>query len=145
MKYNDYPLMGENLVRVLSEEYANSFKVGTQQSCKVSVQEQKSKLNELYTYIYAQNQNVIRLKKENRNFNPKFDMQNHLNMLCDMGADCVGDMGHGRKHCLNDYYRCEVEIFKVLMFLLLLDNLNYNKASLSQILNEQMGVFEQII
>ena len=51
MKYNDYPLMGENLVRVLSEEYANSFKVGTQQSCKVSVQEQKSKLNELYTYI----------------------------------------------------------------------------------------------
>lgn len=145
MKYNDYPLIEEDLVKVLNVEYANTFKVKDQQMCKVGLLEQKSKLNDLYTYISAQKENLIRLMRSEKRFVPKYDIDNHLKLLNSMGVMGVGKLNYSSRSCFGDYLKCEVEILKLLMYLILLDNLNYNKIFLTQILDEQLDIFAQIV
>lgn len=145
MMYNDYPIPTEKLVNVLEVQYANMLKVKTQTVGRVGLLEQKSKLNELYVYINAQKMYLQQLEKQNKNFKLKYSVDNHLKMLSSMGVENTFALNVGAKSCLADYFKCEAEILKLLFFLVVLDNLNYNRTFLTQIMNEQLEIFTQIV
>lgn len=145
MVYNDYPIPEDKLINVLSSEYAKSFKAKTQMVGSVGLLEQKSKLNELYVYINAQKQYLMQIQKQNKSFKLKYDVDNHLKLLDNMGVQSTTVLNFNTKSCFVDYFKCEAEILKLLMFLLLLDNLNYNRAFLTQIMSEQLEIFSQIV
>ncbi len=145
MFYNDYPIPTEKLINVLSKEYENRNKVTASSVGRVGILEQKSKLNELYVYISAQKKYLTHIQKLSKNFSPCVNVDNHLKLLNTMGVECMSVFNSNPKSCMADYFKCEAEILKLLTFLILLDNLNYNRAFLSQIMNEQLQVFSQIV
>lgn len=145
MKYNDYPVLEDKLINLLSAKYANAVKVESQSVGKVGFLEQKSKLNELYVYINAQKQYLQNLEKQNKKLKFKFDVDNHLKMLSAMGVESAFVLGVNTRSCLGDYFKCEAEILKLLFYLVVLDNLSYNRTFLTQIMNEQLEIFTQIV
>lgn len=146
MKYNDYPLPDDKLINILKMEYAKLNTKKVQKVCSMGVLEQKSKLSELYMYISAQTSYLNKLCAMNKNLTLKHNPEMHLKILSDMGIEnfSVQKVEHG-KSCFYDYLKCETEILKILIFLIFLDGLNFNKTKLTQILTEQVENFDLII
>ena len=146
MKYNDYPLPTPELVNVLNQEYKSIVKVKSLNVCKVGVLEQKSKLTQLYIYLLEQQNCLNNLKKLNKNLELKFNIQNHLNILEGLGVEVLSvKTQNNLTTCFADFLKTEAEILKLLMFLILLDNLSFNKEKLTQILTEQLETFNAVV
>lgn len=146
MKYNDYPLPNDQLISVLSKQYALNSKIKNQQIISVKHIEQEEKLNKLYVYISLQKQSINKLEKQNKNFNIDDKLNDHLQILADMGAKSARVLcGASLNSSMFNYLKCQAEILKILVFLIMLDNLSFNRASLAKILTEQTECFNIIV
>jgi hypothetical protein len=142
MKYNDYPIPDEELVNVLKTKYKNSVNT---LNVNAESQELKDKLSELYVYLSAQNEALTGLKRLNKNLKIKFKTENHLKLLEDMGVNVSTiKINSNYKSCFFDYLKTEVEILKLLMAVLLIDGVNFNRCKFEQMLNEQLEIFSDV-
>ena len=142
MKYNDYPIPDEELINVLKTKYKNSVNT---LNVNAESQELKDKLSELYVYLSAQNEALTGLKRLNKNLKIKFKTENHLKLLEDMGVNVATiKINSNYKSCFFDYLKTEVEILKLLMVVLLIDGVNFNRCKFEQMLNEQLEIFSDV-
>ena len=142
MKYNDYPIPDEELINVLKTKYKNSVNT---LNVNAESRELKDKLSELYVYLSAQNEALTGLKRLNKNLKIKFKTENHLKLLEDMGVNVSTiKINSNYKSCFFDYLKTEVEILKLLMAVLLIDGVNFNRCKFEQMLNEQLEIFSDV-
>ena len=145
MEYNDYPLPNEQLITVLNREYLKLNKAKTAE-VNVAVLEQKGRLNELAVYLLLQQKQLRQLNKVNKNIKTTINTANHLKILESMGIASIDVLEEGkRKSCFIDFLKTEGEILKILMFLLLVKNLNYNRCQLEKIMFEQINMFNEVV
>lgn len=143
MKYNDYPLPDEKLIKILNNEYRLKHKSTSLSINDVESLEQKNKLDYLYQNISKEKIHLNRLLKNKEVINACLD--NQLKILSDMGVNTTISQNVPTRSMFVDYLRCESEILKALLFLMLLDNLRYDKTRLDQILLEQVDMFGCIL
>lgn len=143
MKYNDYPLPDEKLIKILNNEYRLKHKSTSLSINEVELLEQKNKLDYLYQNISKEKIHLNRLFKNKEVINACLD--NQLKILADMGVNTTISQNVPTRSMFVDYLRCESEILKALLFLMLLDNLRYDKVRLNQILLEQVDMFGCIL
>ena len=142
MKYNDYPIPDEELINVFKTKYKNSVNT---LNVNAESRELKDKLSELYVYLSAQNEALTGLKRLNKNLKIKFKTENHLKLLEDMGVNVSTiKINSNYKSCFFDYLKTEVEILKLLMAVLLIDGVNFNRCKFEQMLNEQLEIFSDV-
>lgn len=142
MKYNDYPILDEELINVLKTKYKNSVNT---LNVNAESRELKDKLSELYVYLSAQQEALTGLKRLNKNLKIKFKTENHLKLLEDMGVNVSTiKINSNYKSCFFDYLKTEVEILKLLMAVLLIDGVNFNRCKFEQMLNEQLEIFSDV-
>ena len=142
MKYNDYPIPDEELINVLKTKYKNSVNT---LNVNAESRELKDKLSELYVYLSAQQEALTGLKRLNKNLKIKFKTENHLKLLEDMGVNVSTiKINSNYKSCFFDYLKTEVEILKLLMAVLLIDGVNFNRCKFEQMLNEQLEIFSDV-
>ena len=145
MEYNDYPLPNEQLITVLNREYLKLNKAKTAE-VNVAVLEQKGRLNELAVYLLLQQKQLKQLNKVNKNIKTTINTANHLKILESMGIASIDVLEEGNlKSCFIDFLKTEGEILKILMFLLLVKNLNYNRCQLEKIMFEQINMFNEVV
>ena len=143
MKYNDYPMLDDEIINVLQQEYGGAVKslnLLTDESSS-----EKNKLSELYVYLTAQCEALCSLKRNNKHLNIRFKTEEHLKLLESMGIKCdTVKINSNFKSCFSDYLKTEVEILKLLMGLLLLNASNLDKVKLTKILYEQLEIFNDV-
>lgn len=142
MKYNDYPLVNEELINILSTEYAKQNVVIN----SLSVSEQNASLSDLYYNIELCGCYLNKLKAMGaKNIDSAIDVTNkNLATLSGLGVTSTIKVEFNKKlnqkTCFFEYLKCEMDVLKALMFLIFLDNLNYSKKELIKIANDRVNV-----
>lgn len=142
MKYNDYPLVDEELINILSTEYAKQNVVIN----SLSVSEQNASLSDLYYNIELCGCYLNKLKAMGaKNIDSAIDVTNkNLAALSGLGVTSTIKVEFNKKlnqkTCFFEYLKCEMDVLKALMFLIFLDNLNYSKKELIKIANDRVNV-----
>ena len=141
MKYNDYPIPSEKLINVLNKEYSKQNSV-----CSLSYGEQQASLTELYYNLELCEQYLLSLKRfgakqadgaiETTNNNLK--TLNGLGITPAIKAEI--NKPKAIKSCFFDYLKCEMEVIKILIYLIMLDNLNYSKKELKNIAFDRINI-----
>lgn len=142
MKYNDYPLMDDQLINILSTEYAKQNVVIN----TLSVSEQNASLSDLYYNIELCGCYLNKLKAMGaKNIDDAINVTNgNLSTLASLGITSTIKAEFNRKlnqkTCFFEYLKIEMDVLKALMFLLFLDNLNYSKKELIKIANDRVNI-----
>ena len=145
MKYNDYPMPDEKVMRVLSAEYEKQ----KNNVCTLSVSEQNAKLSELYFNLDLCNYYLEQLKMfgavniDGAIKTTKDNLNYFLAYKIDSKSQIAGNKKLNQKTCFFEYLKCEMEVLKTLMFLLLLDNVSLNKKELLSIANSRINIVIQ--
>lgn len=145
MEYNDYPLPNEQLIKVLKQEYEKTTPVKSA-NITVAVLEQKGRLAELAVNLLLQQKQLNLLSKLNKGIKVSVNPESHLKILKGMGVVGADILEVGNlKTCFADFLKTEGEILRILMFLLLVKNLNYNRLELEKIMLEQINIFNEVV
>lgn len=142
MKYDDYPIPTEKLINVLNTQYSEQMSVKKQSVVELGSQEQKDKLNELFMYINAERNYLSSFLNDDNIYNV---IDSQLKILSDMGVKGTIKSCQKINTAFWEYLKCEGEILKILLFLIFMDNLNYSKSCLNQILIQQIDVYNYVV
>lgn len=142
MKYDDYPIPTEKLINILNTQYSEQMSVKKQSVVELGSQEQKNKLNELFMYINAERNYLSSFLNDDNIYNV---IDSQLKILSDMGVKGTIKSCQKTNTAFWEYLKCEGEILKILLFLIFMDNLNYSKSCLNQILIQQIDVYNYVV